>query len=143
MIDDENSRESIWSIYSGSKVWFYRMVSLAGAYAFIRTLCGEWKGWGWKHLWNLLDAGTLIEIGKGIFSAVIIVWLVFQTGEVIVSAYQDYLDRKAARERKAHKEEQERIQKIVEEARKSVGENATAEEAFQAMESACSSSRNQ
>lgn len=146
MDDEKNSRDPIWSIYSKSKVWFYRVVFVVGSYAFFRVLCDEWdRVWTWKSLWRLAESGTLIEIGKGIFSSVVIVWFIFQTGEVIVSAYQDYLDRKAAREQKEQQEENERVQKIVvkimDNARKSVGEDATAKEAFQAMESACSYSR--
>lgn len=105
----------------------------------------------WNEVRNLLKVEMINEIGKGLISTVVITWFLFQTGEVAMGVYQWYLDRRESREQKIREEvmekvrkaEQERVHRMLEDVRKSVGKGASAEESFQAMESACSYSRNQ
>ena len=114
---------------------------------FLRVPYEEWDGiWAWKSLWkslwHLAEVGTLIEIGKGIFSSVVIVWFIFQTGEVFMSAFQDFLDKREAREEKARQKERERVLVAVENVLKNHPDKKFSNEEFlQAVESACSYSR--
>ena len=150
MDDEKNSRDPIWSIYSKWRGCFCAVLVILGICVCVDVLHD--KG-NWIQIWNearnILKAETLNEVGESLISSVVFIWFLFQTAEVFMGAYQWYLDRRQSRDQKireevmekTRKEERERTLKIIENAKKEVGTKASASKAFQAMESACSYSR--
>ncbi len=147
----ETTKESIWAIHSKWRGWFYGILSIFGVVVSSFMVYMEWdKSWFkvFGVLWN------------SILGSVIIVWFGFQLLESIMGAYTIASEwvKKSRQEREAHlkaiedkgrqegfregsQKEHERTLKMIEITRQKVGEKASAAEAFQAMESACSSSR--
>lgn len=147
----EDTKESIWAIHSKWRGWFYGILSIFGVVVSSFMVYMEWdKSWFkvFGVLWN------------SILGSVIIVWFGFQLLESIMGAYtiisewakerqqkrEDRINeiKKESKEegfREGSQKEHERTLKMLEIARQKVGEKASAAEAFQAMESACSSSR--
>ena len=96
---EQSEKESIWSIYSKRRGGFYKVLSICGISISAATLGGKWSEnfWSWNTLFDLFKVETFNEISIGIFSSVAVVWFGFQTWEVIVSAYQSFLDQREAR----------------------------------------------
>ncbi len=84
-----------------------------------RALCDKWRG-GWR-LGDLLDLFKNIlkveifnEIGKVVFSSVVIVWFGFQVMESVVGAYQYFQGLRETHRQKIREEERERFVKFLE-----------------------------
>ena len=146
MIDDEKlekllnslekQKESIWSIDSKWRGLFYWILSIFGSSAIVFTLAKK----RCESLVEIFDAGW-----NSIAGSVVFVWFIFHLMESVMGAYQYFQGLKAERLQKvaedARKEERERTLKMIEDVKKKVGTKASAAKVFQAMESACSYSR--
>lgn len=136
----ETTKESIWAIHSKWRGWFYWILSFFGVVSSSFMVYMEW-GKSWFEVFGVL--------WNSILGSVVIVWFLFQLGESLMGAYTIALDwvekRKQERNEQFKKirrqEYREQSRRLIEFARQKVGNNASAEEAFQAMESACSSSQ--
>ena len=116
---DHSEKESIWAIHAKWRGWFYGALSICKIVMSARALCDKWRG-GWR-LGDLLDLFKNIlkveifnEIGKVVFSSVVIVWFGFQVMESVVGAYQYFQGLREAHRQKIRKEERERFVKFLE-----------------------------
>ena len=76
----ETTKEPLWAIPSEKRVVFYSITSFCGITVSLVTLCVKWNGWSPSALLAVFN-----EIGIGIFSSVIIVWFLFQSGDATMS----------------------------------------------------------
>ena len=132
----EKQKESIWSIDSKWRWLFYWILSIFGVIAILFTLVKK----RCECLIDIFDA-----VWNSIVGSVAIVWFIFNLVESVMGAYQYFQGLKEERLRKvaedARKEERERTLRMIESVKKQVGTKASASKVFQAMESACSYSR--
>ena len=152
---EEKPKDPIWSLPEKSKFKFYNALSICGIVVFLVTMFSKWCGWFWTALLDIFN-----DIGKGIFSSVVIVWFAFQvidwikprleTVRAIITKlitkmgwgdpYREYLREEGRQE--GRQEERERVLGAVEKVLKNHPDKKFSNEEFiQAVESACSYSR--
>ena len=81
---EEKPKDPIWALPEESKFKFYNALSICGIVVFLVTMFSKWCGWFWTAILDIFN-----DIGKGIFSSVVIVWFVFQ----VVDWIQPRFDR--------------------------------------------------
>ncbi len=69
----EKPKDPIWALPEKTKFKFYNALSICGIVVFLVTMFSKWCGWFWNALLDIFN-----DVGKGIFSSVVIVWFVFQ-----------------------------------------------------------------
>ena len=74
------TEESIWAIPAKRRGGFYKVLSICVTVASLVTMYAKWCGWS---LNDLLDVFS--DISVGIFSSVVIIWFLFQSGDVFMS----------------------------------------------------------
>lgn len=70
---EEKSKDPIWALPEKSKFKFYNALSICGIVVFLVTMFSKWCGWFWNDLLDIFN-----DVGKGIFSSVVIIWFAFQ-----------------------------------------------------------------
>lgn len=82
----ETTKEPLWAIPSEKRENFYKSLLICVVIVSLWTLIEKWCFvWEWKALCNLLKVETFYDVGKGIFSSVVIIWFIFQAGDAAMS----------------------------------------------------------
>ena len=70
---EEKPKDPIWALPEESKRKFYNALSICGIIVFLVAIFAKWCGWFWNALLDIFN-----DVGKGIFSSVVIIWFSFQ-----------------------------------------------------------------